>query len=203
MHNNSLPMEQTKECTKCGVEKPLSAFSKHRLSTDGHAYQCKECGSKRAKIWRATPSGIYNNIKGRTNFYKTNNREHYKPLLISKDEFTEWYTNEPKTCAYCDIPEELLYIIRTQFDRRVKRLGVDCKDNNEGYTLDNMVLACHRCNFIKLNLFSFDEMREIAQKYLKPKWAGLDFTFVKRGAGFPAIKTQTANDSPELSKGAV
>ncbi len=26
-----------KNCTKCGVEKPLSAFYKHRLSKDGHA----------------------------------------------------------------------------------------------------------------------------------------------------------------------
>ena len=170
MNSHSVLMEGTKDCTKCGVNKPLSAFSKHRLSKDGYAYQCKKCNAKRAKIWRSTPEGIYQNIKGITNFYETNNREHYKPLLISRDDFVEWYTHTPKECAYCDIPEELLYIIRTQFDRRVKRLGVDCKDNNEGYTLDNMVLACHRCNFIKLNLFSFEQMREIAQKYLKPKW---------------------------------
>jgi Zn finger protein HypA/HybF involved in hydrogenase expression len=170
MSDNSLVMEHTKECTKCGVVKPLTSFSKHRLSHDGHAYQCKECNAKRAKIWRATPEGIYHNIKGRTNFYETNNREHYKPLLISKEDFVTWYKDEPKVCAYCDIPEERLNVIRTWFDRRVKRLAVDCKDNEHGYEVGNIVLACHRCNFIKLNLFTFEEMREIAQKYLKPKW---------------------------------
>lgn len=192
MSDNSVTMERMKVCTHCGEEKPISKFSKHRHSPDGHAYQCKECNAKRAKIWRSTPGGIYQNIKGRTRFYKTNNREHYKPLLISKEDFVEWYTNEPKVCAYCDIPEEKLHLIRSWFDRRVKRLAIDCKDNDKGYTEENMVLACHRCNFIKLNLFSFEEMREIAQKYLKPKWWGLDFTIIKRGAGFPVVKTQTA-----------
>lgn len=163
-------MEDMKECTACHRMMVLTEFHKHRITRDGLSHVCKECSKARTKKFSKTASGIYTGIKGRTKFYKINNREHYKPLLISRENFVEWYNSQVKECAYCDIPEELLYIIRTQFDRRVKRLGVDCKDNNEGYTLDNMVLACHRCNFIKLNLFSFEQMREIAQKYLKPKW---------------------------------
>lgn len=50
------------------------------------------------------------------------------------------------------------------------RLTVDCKDNYDGYELDNMVLACLRCNYIKSDFLSFEEMKEIAKKYVRPKW---------------------------------
>ncbi len=33
----------TKRCTRCGVEKPLSAFFKNCTSADGHLSQCKSC----------------------------------------------------------------------------------------------------------------------------------------------------------------
>jgi len=60
--------------------------------------------------------------------------------------------------------------MKEDFNGRVSRLEVDCMDNNRGYEIGNMVLACHRCNFIKLNFLTFEEMRFIGQKFLKPKW---------------------------------
>ena len=163
-------MERTKECTKCGIAKPLSGFSKHRLSKDGHAYQCKECNSKRAKAWRRTPIGIYTNVKGRANYYMKHDPKRYHPLEITKDDFVEWYNNEAKICAYCDIPEEKIPLVAVSFDDRVSHLVIDRKDNDLGYNEENMVLACHLCNFIKMNRFSYRDMRERAQKYIKPKW---------------------------------
>ena len=167
-------MEPTKVCTHCGMEKPLSAFSKHRLSPDGHAYQCKECNNKRAKAWRSTPIGIYTNIKGRENHRKR------KPFLISKEEFVVWYEGEPKICAYCDIPEHLAPLMRKYFGAHGIQLSVDCKDNDQGYVLDNLVLACDRCNFIKSNIFTHEEMRIIGQKYIKPKWLAFPEVNTKR-----------------------
>ena len=32
-----------KKCTKCGIEKPLSEFHKHKNTKDGHRYDCKAC----------------------------------------------------------------------------------------------------------------------------------------------------------------
>lgn len=168
-------MERTKECTKCGVEKPLSAFSKHRLSKDGHAYQCKECNSTRAKAWRGTPIGIYTNIKGRANYLNKKKPARFKPVLVTQDEFVEWYTKQDRICAYCSILEDDLWILREHFDNRVYRLTVDNKDNKLGYSLENMVLACERCNFIKGNLFSFEQMREIGQKYVRPIWEEIKY----------------------------
>ena len=163
-------MERTKECTKCGETKPFSAFSKHRLSKDGHAYQCKECNAKRAKEWRKTPSAIYTNINGRQRFYQTHQNPREKPVIISKDEFIDWYNKEPKFCAYCDVPEDRLLDFYDSYNKWSERLSVDAKDNSLGYMDGNIVLACRRCNSLKSDILTFDEMREFAQKYIKPKW---------------------------------
>ena len=161
---------RAKTCTKCGVEKPLTEFGKHRLSKDGHAYRCKECARKHSNAYSITSAGIYNQIKGRSNFYKRKGSKFYKPLNISKEDFIKWYESQERICVYCDIPEEKMKLIAEDFDGRVSRLQVDSMNNDIGYELGNIVLACHRCNFIKLNFLTFDEMYEFGHKYLKPKW---------------------------------
>ena len=89
---------------------------------------------------------------------------------FTKEEFIEWYNNEPKKCAYCDVPQELIHDLTDAWNNRMARLQVDRINANLGYQKGNIVLACPRCNMTKSNYFTFDEMREIAQKYIKPKW---------------------------------
>ena len=73
-------------------------------------------------------------------------------------------------CAYCDVPEDRLGDFYDSYNKWSPRLSVDAKDNNIGYEIGNIVLACRRCNSLKSDILSFDEMREFAQKYIKPKW---------------------------------
>lgn len=41
--------------------------------------------------------------------------------------------------------------------------GLDRKDSNKNYTLDNVVTCCKNCNSIKLNLLTSDEMLKVAK----------------------------------------
>jgi len=165
-------MNNMKTCTKCGETKPLSEFGKHKQMKDGLSYWCKDCSNKRTKAYRGTPSGIYTSLKGRTKFRRKNTKRYrtYHDLIISRKDFIEWHENEPKVCVYCDLPEELLNKFFDSYNYIANRLTVDCKDNELGYSVGNLVLACKRCNSIKSDLFSFEEMREIGQKFIKPKW---------------------------------
>lgn len=164
-------MVEMKTCTLCGEIKPKSEFGKHKQMKDGLSYWCKQCTRKRAKEYRRSPQGIYTRIKGRSVWYKNHDPKRYSPLEITREEFIVWYNKQPKICAYCDISEDDLLFLKEEFNNRVEQFVIDRKDNDRGYSLDNIVLACHRCNFIKTNLFSYEEMREIAQKFIKPKWS--------------------------------
>ena len=157
-------MEKAKVCTHCGEKKNLSEFNKHRITPDGLDHQCRTCANARSKTFRQSPSGIYTSIKGRFNFY------HRKPFNISREQFIAWYNSQERVCVYCDIPEEHTHLLDHSYGQKSSRLTVDCKDNALGHVGGNLALACYKCNYIKLDVFSFDEMREIAQKYLKPKW---------------------------------
>ena len=108
--------------------------------------------------------GIFNGLKKRCV------KENKSKLQITQKEFIEWYQNQDKKCIYCDIPEKLIYLLNDKTSRPVTRLTIDRKDNNLPYIINNIGLACFKCNSLKKNFFTFKEMREIAQKYIKSKW---------------------------------
>ena len=154
-------------CTRCDRTLPLTEFGKHRGTKDGINLWCKECNREKSNAYYQTPSGIYSQIGSRERYFKR------KPVVINRQDFVEWYNAQEKKCAYCDIPEEDFLLLKERYGSRTNRLTVDCKDNEVGYVVGNMVLACERCNFIKSNLLSFEEMRDVAQRYIKPKWKAL------------------------------
>ena len=91
------------------------------------------------------------------------------PFHITSDQFIQWFNDQPQTCIYCDIPVERLNIV-DRAKKMAKRLTIDRLNNDLGYTIENIGLACMRCNFIKSNILTEKEMIEIGQKYFKPKW---------------------------------
>ena len=163
-------MESTKQCTRCGRTLPLLAYGKHRHCKDGLNPECKECNNKRSREFGKTPSGAYTLIKGRQKYHKSNNPSKYKPVLISRADFIDWYTNESRVCVYCGLKEEELDKIKDQFLKGYRRLTVDCKDNKLGYVAGNLVLCCRRCNTLKIDFFTYEQMLEIGERFVKPHW---------------------------------
>ncbi len=109
------------------------------------------------------PSVIYNILKN-------NSIRENRECKISKEKFIDWWSNKEQKCYYCGITLEELSKIKDTTNNGVRRLTVDRMDNNKGYTLDNITLACKRCNTIKSNFFTSEEMKEIGEKYVRPKW---------------------------------
>ena len=44
-----------KKCFRCGVERPLADFYKHKQMKDGHLNKCKECTKQDTKARRFNP----------------------------------------------------------------------------------------------------------------------------------------------------
>lgn len=78
-------------------------------------------------------------------------------LQISKEEFCVWYKSQsPYKCAYCELTLEELHHMGID-------LSVDRIDNAQGYALGNIALACLTCNKIKLNVLTYEDMKQIGQ----------------------------------------
>ena len=83
---------------------------------------------------------------------------------MEKTEFMFWYDNQEKKCHYCKrILDEILADTEDSLNRRVRRLSIDRIDNSKGYTIDNIVLCCFRCNYTKSDFFTEKEMLKIGK----------------------------------------
>jgi hypothetical protein len=57
-----------KECSKCGIEKPLTEFYKDRQKKDGHGSHCKSCIKKYYAEWYAIPENREKRAKTAANY---------------------------------------------------------------------------------------------------------------------------------------
>lgn len=76
----------------------------------------------------------------------------------------QFHTISQKPCSYCGCKpanggKKQPYIYN----------GIDRKNNERGYTLSNSIPCCAKCNAIKSNLLSFNEMRVAMAAILKLK----------------------------------
>lgn len=124
--------------------------------------------------YNARRSRDYHSLRGIFASLRTLARQRNARFDIAKDEFAEWYESTPKECFYCDCPQDVACKFHL-FSKGVAlyRLTFDKLIPEHGYTISNMVLACNLCNGIKSNALTQAEMREIGQRYIKPKWQAL------------------------------
>jgi hypothetical protein len=131
--------------------------NKHKKQRDEYFKQYRKNHKRKAhnysKIWRYTIKGIYIHLKDKS-------MQRNIKFNIKQEDFITWYNNQDKICVYCKRTEK--EIINDK-NKKSYRLSIDRKDNNIGYTLDNIVLACYRCNMIKSAEFTFAQMLKIGK----------------------------------------
>lgn len=79
--------EKTKNCKKCGVDKPLSAFHVLLSSRDGKQPRCKECACAATKKWNS-------DNKEKSIVYKKRYYQDNKAILREKNKI--WVRNNPE-----------------------------------------------------------------------------------------------------------
>lgn len=105
---------QTKNCTKCGTEKPISAFGKRSASKDGMQSQCKQCTAAWQKAnpekvnqasakWRASdPDGTKAYHKqyreaNKSAYSEANARWRLKNVEYDKARTAKWHAENPES----------------------------------------------------------------------------------------------------------
>lgn len=142
------------------MSKELKYYYKNRAERIKASIKYAKEHPDQAKIGRnkymASPKGIYSQIK--KNCQKRN-----RALIMTREEFVGWYNSVAKSCVYCGVDEINLAINSKVFTSRyrTKRLTIDRIDNNIGYEVCNLCLACDICNTVKSDIFSFEEMQQI------------------------------------------
>ena len=76
------------------------------------------------------------------------------------------YKRDGRKCHYCRIKEESFIWIWGPFyggKIRGKKLEIDRKDNQKGYSEENCVLACAICNNAKSDKFTYEEFKRVGR----------------------------------------
>lgn len=117
----------------------------------------KQNNPEKMRLYKQT----YNDsIKGKLTKLRLRAKSARIPFAIDLVEFVRWYKEQEPNCYYCG---KVLYMGRGQ--KKLDGYSFDRKDNDKGYTLDNIVLCCNRCNMAKGSWFTEEQMLEIAHKY--------------------------------------
>ena len=127
---------------------------------------CMHCRDKNRARSKVIKKKYYGDpVKRRFMSIKSRSKQYGLEFDLSKSSFTEWYNLQKKQCHYCGVSAEEL----KKTGRKKNMLTIDRKNNAIGYRLDNICLACFRCNNMKSNFFTEAEWGEICEKYVKPR----------------------------------
>lgn len=102
---------ESKICFKCGENKPLSEYYKHKQMNDGHLNKCKECtkkdSDKREKELRKNIEWVEKEKeRSREKYYRLDYKNKYKPTQERKKEIIGNYNEK--------YPEKLIAKIKSQ-----------------------------------------------------------------------------------------
>lgn len=124
-----------KECSGCKEVLAIGCFG---TLNRGFNSKCRNCRNKDNRNYRRNIAP-----KERYRFYEWNSRRNNREFSISFDQFVS--VININVCYYCGSKDE--------------RLGLDRVDSSVGYTLQNVVACCRRCNVAKNDMSQSDFIR--------------------------------------------
>lgn len=131
---------QTKVCTKCGEDKPVSEYYKHKGGKNGLSARCKVCQKADSKAWiernrehrRAIQREAYARDPERYSAY--NRTARYRSLGYSEEEYQLALEQQEGLCALCGKPPS------------GRANGGRLHADHDHETGRMRRLLCHRCN---------------------------------------------------------
>ena len=128
----------------CGKEEPVYG---HLLRSGGST----NCGCKKPK-----PSNTLRPYEASYNQF-IHNVKHRHVVGITYEYFVE--LTSVHECVYCG--GEILWVDYGISRQKRQRYNLDRKDNLLGYTKENCVVCCKRCNYVKGAIFTYEQMLQI------------------------------------------
>jgi len=133
-------------------------------------WKCKcVCGTERIipshnlRCKRTTNCGCRNVLPDFKRTYNSFLKQNEKraECYLSFDDFLKFTSTT--TCHYCHTP------IRWNKHGKLTAYNLDRKDSQLGYTVENCVVCCHRCNFGKARRFSYAEWYEMTECFRRKR----------------------------------
>jgi len=141
-----------------------------KIKCDKSAPACRDCGTQDPRLHYR--SGKMGRCYDCQNFKNLLTKTTGGVVDFSREEFIVWKRSGPRECHYCGIAERDIYdlgVINVRTKKTMESIGVDRRDNNRPYTLDNLVLCCPPCNAIKGSILTDAEMEQIGP-HIRSAW---------------------------------
>lgn len=129
------------QCDSCG--KIVESYAHRVLNKEKH--YCRSCASSKANKGENNHFFVHGNRQYSQYISNANARGIY--MGLTEEQFAG-ITSKP--CHYCGTTEAI---------------GIDRKDSSKGYTIENSVPCCSRCNFIKNNIPYQEFLDHVSQLY--------------------------------------
>ena len=138
------------DCEYVGLNKRIGCVKRQKM--------CLLCKKKNDFKFKEKGRSAFNCLY---NDYKKSAENRNYVFELTKEKF-EFLTH--KNCFYCgEIPQNVKLALKGK--ERYVYSGIDRKDNNIGYTIENCVPCCKNCNFSKMKLSVGDFLNHVKKIY--------------------------------------
>ncbi len=163
VNGSHLRKDGTKSCGK-GSCHPCykDGFSNTKEYSKRYREEHKEYIKKQSRqlYLKDEPKHVFSKLKARAKHRNIS-------FVWEKEEFCDWYAKQPRLCHYCGTVIGRFSGVGHNVPNGI---STDRKDNDKGYSKNNCVLCCRKCNGVKNNVFTYQEMKEVIGPLLKNKW---------------------------------